>query len=157
MRGPGRINRIVTVVRGFLRHGVVLGEVPTHVLAALYDISDDRPGGCSRGELGASLCRPEIEIVGRAVRARTQATSSARSSTHRTPTQVAAPSWPAMAVATGRAGPMTVAAGGAGPGASTVIRQTLMSRPELISSTTPSAPRFSPPRVTITSLTLAAR
>jgi len=42
VRGPGRINRILTVVRGFLRHGVVLGEVPTHVLAALYNISDDR-------------------------------------------------------------------------------------------------------------------
>jgi integrase/recombinase XerD len=42
VRGPGRINRILTVVRGFLRHGVVLGEVPTHVLAVLYDIADDR-------------------------------------------------------------------------------------------------------------------
>lgn len=42
VRGPGRINRILTVVRGFLRHGVALGEVPSEVLAVLYDISDDR-------------------------------------------------------------------------------------------------------------------
>ena len=41
-RGAGRINRILTVVRGFLRHGVVIGEVPGDVLAILYDISDDR-------------------------------------------------------------------------------------------------------------------
>lgn len=40
--GPGRINRILTVVRGFLRHGVALGEVPSEVLAVLYDVSDDR-------------------------------------------------------------------------------------------------------------------
>ena len=42
VRGAGRINRILTVVRGFLRHGVVIGEVPGDVLAILYDISDDR-------------------------------------------------------------------------------------------------------------------
>lgn len=42
VRGPGRINRILTVVRGFLRHGVALGEVPSGVLAVLYDIGDDR-------------------------------------------------------------------------------------------------------------------
>jgi predicted trehalose synthase len=42
VRGPGRINRILTVVRGFLRHGVALGEVPSEVLAVLYDVSDDR-------------------------------------------------------------------------------------------------------------------
>lgn len=42
VRGPGRINRILTVVRGFLRHGVALCEVPSEVLAVLYDISDDR-------------------------------------------------------------------------------------------------------------------
>lgn len=42
VRGPGRINRILSVVRGFIRHAVVTGEVPATVLAALYDITDDR-------------------------------------------------------------------------------------------------------------------
>jgi integrase/recombinase XerD len=42
VRGPGRINRILSVVRGFIRHAVVIGEVPGEVLAALYDISDGR-------------------------------------------------------------------------------------------------------------------
>ncbi len=42
VRGPGRINRILSVVRGFIRHAVVIGEVPGEVLNALYDISDDR-------------------------------------------------------------------------------------------------------------------
>ena len=42
VRGPGRINRILSVVRGFIRHAVVTGEVPGEVLAALYDISDGR-------------------------------------------------------------------------------------------------------------------
>ncbi len=51
VRGPGRINRILSVVRGFIRHAVVIGEVPGEVLNALYDISDDRhlPAGV-RGE-----------------------------------------------------------------------------------------------------------
>ena len=42
VRGAGRINRILSAVRGFLRHGVVAGEVPASVLAMLYDITDDR-------------------------------------------------------------------------------------------------------------------
>ena len=42
VRGPGRINRILSTVRGFLRHGVVTGEVPAAMLAVLYDITDDR-------------------------------------------------------------------------------------------------------------------
>jgi integrase/recombinase XerD len=42
VRSAGRINRVLAVVRGFLRHGVVIGEVPSDVLAILYDISDDR-------------------------------------------------------------------------------------------------------------------
>jgi integrase/recombinase XerD len=42
VRGPGRINRILSVVRGFIRHAVVIGEVPATVLAALYDITDGR-------------------------------------------------------------------------------------------------------------------
>ncbi len=39
------------MVRGFIRHAVVIGEVPGEVLNALYDISDDRhlPAGV-RGE-----------------------------------------------------------------------------------------------------------
>lgn len=41
-RAAGRINRILSAVRGFLRHGVVTGEVPAAVLAMLYDITDDR-------------------------------------------------------------------------------------------------------------------
>ena len=39
VRGAGRINRILSAVRGFLRHGVVAGEVPGSVLAMLYDIT----------------------------------------------------------------------------------------------------------------------
>ncbi len=35
VRSAGRINRILAVVRGFLRHGVVIGEVPSDVLAIL--------------------------------------------------------------------------------------------------------------------------
>jgi integrase/recombinase XerD len=42
VRSPGRINRILSVVRGFIRHAVVIGEVPSEVLAGLYDITDDR-------------------------------------------------------------------------------------------------------------------
>jgi integrase/recombinase XerD len=42
VRGPGRINRILAVVRGFLRHQVAIGEAPAEVLAALYAITDDR-------------------------------------------------------------------------------------------------------------------
>jgi hypothetical protein len=42
VQGAGRINRILSAVRGFLRHGVVVGEVPASVLAMLYDITDDR-------------------------------------------------------------------------------------------------------------------
>ena len=42
VRGAGRINRILTAVRGFLRHEVTIGKVPSGVLAALYNISDDR-------------------------------------------------------------------------------------------------------------------
>ncbi|WP_236952070.1 tyrosine-type recombinase/integrase [Kibdelosporangium phytohabitans] len=42
VRGPGRINRVLAAVRGFLRHGVALGIVPPAVLAMLFEISDDR-------------------------------------------------------------------------------------------------------------------
>ena len=42
VRGAARINRILAVVRGFIRHQVAVGEAPAGVLAALYDITDDR-------------------------------------------------------------------------------------------------------------------
>lgn len=42
VRGAARINRILAVVRGFFRHQVAIGEAPAEVLAALYDITDDR-------------------------------------------------------------------------------------------------------------------
>jgi integrase/recombinase XerD len=42
VRSPGRINRVLAAVRGFLRHGVALGIVPSAVLAMLFEISDDR-------------------------------------------------------------------------------------------------------------------
>lgn len=42
VRSPGRINQVLAAVRGFLRHGVALGTVPSAVLAMLFEISDDR-------------------------------------------------------------------------------------------------------------------
>lgn len=42
VRSPGRINRILAAVRGFLRHCVALGVVPAGVLAVLFEVSDDR-------------------------------------------------------------------------------------------------------------------
>jgi integrase/recombinase XerD len=42
VRGAARINRILAVVRGSIRHQVAIGEAPAEVLAALYDITDDR-------------------------------------------------------------------------------------------------------------------
>jgi integrase/recombinase XerD len=42
VRGPGRVNRILSVVRGFIRHAVAIGEAPAAVLAVLYDVTDDR-------------------------------------------------------------------------------------------------------------------
>jgi hypothetical protein len=58
VRGPGRINRILSVVRGFIRHAVVIGEVPGGVLAALYDISDGRHLPVEvRGEASGLRCR----------------------------------------------------------------------------------------------------
>lgn len=42
MRGPGRINRILAAVRGFLRHSVAVGNAPAEVLAMLFEVSDDR-------------------------------------------------------------------------------------------------------------------
>lgn len=42
VRSAGRINRVLAVVRGFIRHEVAIGEAPAEVLTALYDITDDR-------------------------------------------------------------------------------------------------------------------
>src|SRR4029077_13968095 len=42
VRGPGRINRVLAAVRGFLRHSVAVGNAPAAVLATLFEISDDR-------------------------------------------------------------------------------------------------------------------
>lgn len=42
VRGPGRINRVLAAVRGFLRHSVAVGNAPAEVLAMLFEVSDDR-------------------------------------------------------------------------------------------------------------------
>jgi site-specific recombinase XerD len=42
VRSPGRINRVLAAVRGFLRHSVAVGNAPAEVLAMLFEISDDR-------------------------------------------------------------------------------------------------------------------
>jgi integrase/recombinase XerD len=42
VRGPRRINFVLTVVRELLKHHVAVGTVPADVLTALYEISDDR-------------------------------------------------------------------------------------------------------------------
>jgi hypothetical protein len=54
VRGPGRINRILAGVRGFLRHGVAVGSVPAGVLPMLFEVSDGRRLPVeARGESGA--------------------------------------------------------------------------------------------------------
>ena len=54
------------MVRGFIRHAVVIGEVPGEVLAALYDISDGRhlPAGV-RGEASGLryVARPRHRLL----------------------------------------------------------------------------------------------
>jgi integrase/recombinase XerD len=57
VRGSGRINRILTVVRGFLRHGVALGEVPCEVLAIR-----DRSSNCRKNNENAGQ-RPRQDPV----------------------------------------------------------------------------------------------
>lgn len=42
VRGPGHVNRTLTVVREFLRYQVAVGAAPAEVLTRLYRISDDR-------------------------------------------------------------------------------------------------------------------
>jgi len=42
VRGPRRVNLVLTAVREFLRHHVSLGTVPEAALSMLYRISDDR-------------------------------------------------------------------------------------------------------------------
>ena len=60
VRGAGRISRVLSAVRGFLRHGVVTDEVPAAVLAMLYGITDDRhlPAGVRGEAAGLSVCCP---------------------------------------------------------------------------------------------------
>lgn len=72
VRGPGRINRILAGVRGFLRHGVAVGSVPAGVLPMLFEISDSRRLPVeARGESGAlnyvarprhRLSEPDTEV-----------------------------------------------------------------------------------------------
>lgn len=40
--GPGRINHVLAVVREFFKHGVAEGVLGGEVLAALYEVADDR-------------------------------------------------------------------------------------------------------------------
>ncbi len=40
--GPGRINHVLAVVREFFKHAVAAGALDGEVLAALYEIADDR-------------------------------------------------------------------------------------------------------------------
>lgn len=42
VRGPGRVNFVLTVVREFFKHTVAAGAVPATVLTSLYEIADDR-------------------------------------------------------------------------------------------------------------------
>jgi integrase/recombinase XerD len=42
VRGDGRINRVLTAVRGFLTHAVVNKTVPAWVLEQIYEVADDR-------------------------------------------------------------------------------------------------------------------
>jgi site-specific recombinase XerD len=72
VRSPGRINRILAAVRGFLRHSVAVGNAPAGVLAMLFEVSDDRHLPVeARGENAAlsyvarprhRLCEPEIRV-----------------------------------------------------------------------------------------------
>jgi integrase/recombinase XerD len=41
-RGPGRTNHVLAVVREFYKHAVADGAVDASVLAALYEVGDDR-------------------------------------------------------------------------------------------------------------------
>ena len=42
LRSPGRINHVLSVVREFYKHAVAHGRVSTTVIAALYEVGDDR-------------------------------------------------------------------------------------------------------------------
>jgi integrase len=61
VRGPGRVNRVLAAVHGFLRHSVAVGNAPAEVLAMLFEVSDDRHLPMeARGENAASnyVARP---------------------------------------------------------------------------------------------------
>ena len=42
LRSPGRINHVLSVVREFYKHAVAHGRVSASVIAALYEVGDDR-------------------------------------------------------------------------------------------------------------------
>ncbi len=42
LRSPGRINHVLSVVREFYKHAVAQGRVSASVIAALYEVGDDR-------------------------------------------------------------------------------------------------------------------
>ena len=50
-RSAGRINHVLAVVREFIKHRVAHGQLDARVLAALYEVGDDRllAGGAARG------------------------------------------------------------------------------------------------------------
>ncbi|MGW9046847.1 tyrosine-type recombinase/integrase [Streptomyces lydicus] len=72
VRGDGRINRVLTAVRGFLAHAVVNKAAPAWVLEQIYEVADDRDlplqaqreDGRMRYRLAARhrLQEPEMEI-----------------------------------------------------------------------------------------------
>jgi hypothetical protein len=42
LRSPGRVNHVLSVVREFYKHAVAHGRVSASVIAALYEVGDDR-------------------------------------------------------------------------------------------------------------------
>lgn len=42
VRGPRRINGVLTAVRGFVAHAVTSGQAPAHLMALIYELADER-------------------------------------------------------------------------------------------------------------------
>lgn len=42
VRGPRRINAVLTAVRGFVAHAVVAGQAPGELMSLIYELADDR-------------------------------------------------------------------------------------------------------------------
>jgi integrase/recombinase XerD len=57
-RGPGRINHVLAVVREFYKHAVADGAVDASVLAALYEVGDDRHLPAELRPEGSGLALP---------------------------------------------------------------------------------------------------